>query len=300
MVARIFLNGRPMRDTEQNLPKTLPGSPTPKAAPLIVTIYGDIVEPRGGTLWIGDLITLCGQFGVNESLVRTAVSRLVSRDQLRGGREGRRSYYSLTDGARAGFRLAAERIFGVRDSDCDLLILVQPDRAEHERLLADGFGQIADTVFLGPDRPGRTGSGARLRAIAGQGRDPEIRSLLCQAFDLEGLSQAYSGFIAQYVPVIGGGPARLSGLNGLEALIIRLAMVHAFRTIRLRDPQLPPSVLPDDWPGHIARDLFAGTYLDLSEISDSFIGATFKGRGGALPVHTKAVNQRLATLRQNR
>ncbi|MEP5624759.1 MAG: PaaX family transcriptional regulator, partial [Hyphomicrobiales bacterium] len=84
----------------------------PKAAQLIVSIYGDIVEPRGGVLWMGDLIALCARFGVNESLVRTAVSRLVSRNQLSGERIGRRSYYGLTATARIEFHSAAELFFG--------------------------------------------------------------------------------------------------------------------------------------------------------------------------------------------
>ncbi len=74
----------------------------PKAAQLIVTIYGDIVEPRGGVLWMGDLISLCAGFSVNESLVRTAVSRLVSKGQLKGEREGRRSFYASDTGCPGG------------------------------------------------------------------------------------------------------------------------------------------------------------------------------------------------------
>lgn len=66
--------------------------PSPRCASFIVTIYGDVVEPRGGILWMGNLIDLCAVAGLNESLVRTSVSRLVSAGQLIGVREGRKSY----------------------------------------------------------------------------------------------------------------------------------------------------------------------------------------------------------------
>ncbi|TXI06996.1 MAG: PaaX family transcriptional regulator, partial [Rhizobium sp.] len=66
-----------------------------KAASFIVTIYGDVVEPRGGVVWIGNLIEACKCVGITETLVRTAVSRLVTAGQLVGEREGRRSYYRL-------------------------------------------------------------------------------------------------------------------------------------------------------------------------------------------------------------
>lgn len=60
-----------------------------KAAGFIVTIYGDVVEPRGGVVWTGNLIETCAAAGISETLVRTAVSRLVAAGQLSGEREGR-------------------------------------------------------------------------------------------------------------------------------------------------------------------------------------------------------------------
>ena len=73
-----------------------------KAAGFIVTIYGDVVEPRGGVAWTGNLIETCAAVGISETLVRTAVSRLVAAGQLSGEREGRRSFYRL-----AAFRVCA-------------------------------------------------------------------------------------------------------------------------------------------------------------------------------------------------
>ena len=64
--------------------------------------------PRGGVLWTGTLIELCGSAGINESLVRTAVSRLVAAERLAGERIGRRSYYRLAEAARAEFQQAAD------------------------------------------------------------------------------------------------------------------------------------------------------------------------------------------------
>ncbi|MBN9053453.1 MAG: PaaX family transcriptional regulator, partial [Rhizobiales bacterium] len=45
-----------------------------KAAGFIVTIYGDVVEPRGDVVWTGNLIETCAAVGISETLVRTAVS----------------------------------------------------------------------------------------------------------------------------------------------------------------------------------------------------------------------------------
>ena len=80
------------------------------AASFIVTVYGDIVVPRGEVLWMGSLIEICDSVGISENLVRTAVSRLVSAGSLLGERNGRRSFYRLAPAARAEFAEAAQRL----------------------------------------------------------------------------------------------------------------------------------------------------------------------------------------------
>ena len=82
-----------------------------RAASFIVTLYGDVVEPRGGLLWMGTLVEVCALVGISETRVRTAVSRLVAAGRLEGTREGRRSYYRLTEAARREFAAAAALVF---------------------------------------------------------------------------------------------------------------------------------------------------------------------------------------------
>ncbi len=49
-----------------------------RAGSLIITVFGDAVVPRGGVLSMASLIEIMRAFRVSESLVRTALSRLVS------------------------------------------------------------------------------------------------------------------------------------------------------------------------------------------------------------------------------
>ena len=83
-----------------------------RAAGFIVTLYGDAVVPRGGAVWIGTIIETCAAVGISETLVRTAVSRLVASGQLEGWRRGRRSFYRLSDGAQAEVEAAGRLIYG--------------------------------------------------------------------------------------------------------------------------------------------------------------------------------------------
>ena len=60
-------------------------------------IFGDGLEPRGGEIWLSNLIALAQPLGVNERLVRTSVYRLAQENWLERTASGRRSYYGLTD-----------------------------------------------------------------------------------------------------------------------------------------------------------------------------------------------------------
>jgi len=265
----------------------------PKAAQLIVTIYGDIVEPRGGVLWMGDLISLCAGFGVNESLVRTAVSRLVGKGQLAGEREGRRSFYGLTPDARDEYHLAAELFFGPEDGDCAWIVTHCPNPLEQTELSRRGFVQLGGPVFIGADRPGCAPLGTGFRANALQPDGDDLRDLVSGAFQLETLAEDYKDFALRFRPMLD----LIHGLPSQQtALLYRLALVHAYREIRLRDPRLPRTVLTDTWPGFAARKLFAELYGKLSEAADLYIGERLLSRNGPLPAAPDAVRKRMKML----
>ncbi len=63
---------------------------------LIISVFGDMVVPRGGRIWLGSLIRLLEPLGLNERLVRTSVFRLARDQWLRTEALGRRSDYLLT------------------------------------------------------------------------------------------------------------------------------------------------------------------------------------------------------------
>ncbi|WP_298815300.1 PaaX family transcriptional regulator C-terminal domain-containing protein [uncultured Roseibium sp.] len=265
----------------------------PKAAQLIVTIYGDIVEPRGGVLWMGNLISLCSGFGVNESLVRTAVSRLVSKGQLSGERDGRRSFYALTEEARNEYHLAADLFFGPSDSDCDWIISVSSVPAEQDKLLRAGFVNLGGNVFIAADRHDRPLNDVSFRSSAEDPNSKSFRTLLRSSFKLDELSDEYMEFTKRYQPM---DAVLEKTLSDQEALLCRLALVHDYRAIRFRDPRLPPGALPVDWPGHDAHRLFAVLYAGLSEAADNFIGQHLMNQAGLLGATPAPIKSRLETI----
>ena len=82
-----------------------------RASSLIVTVYGDAIEPHGGAVWLGSLIQLLEPMGINQRLICTSVFRLTKDGWLKADKVGRRSYYSLTGAGRRRFEKAFKRVY---------------------------------------------------------------------------------------------------------------------------------------------------------------------------------------------
>ena len=126
------------------------GVETPRASAFIVTIYGDVVVPRGGVLWIGNLIECCSVQGISETLVRTAVSRLMSAGRLQSKRLGRKSFYGLTKAAQEEFRDAANILYTPEPEPAGWLIEIGNPRSDEEK--AHGWVSVASNLAIAPNR----------------------------------------------------------------------------------------------------------------------------------------------------
>lgn len=269
-----------------------------KAAGFIVTIYGDVVEPRGGVVWTGNLIETCADVGISETLVRTAVSRLVAAGQLSGEREGRRSFYRLAAPARTEFAAAARMLFGppeVADWHFVQLTGAAPDEAMHA-LERAGHARLGPRLAVGArPMPSLKQPAVLFRAevVSGEG---DLGAFAADHWNLAQHVDAYRGFIQRFgrlADLLGGG----ARLGTAESLAARLVLVHQFRLVVLRDPRLPQAALPADWPGEEARRLFNDLYLRLSPEADLHVARHFVTADGALPEVSEATLRRLSLLR---
>lgn len=255
------------------------------AAAFIVTVYGDVVVPRGGVLWTGTLIDLCARVGINESLVRTAVSRLVAASRLEGERIGRRSYYRLRSSAVAEFMQAADLLYGpdrpargwqiIHDPD------LRPEDAQRQRM-----GHMGGPVYIRPDR----GQSMPPGALVFHAEAVTTAGPLAGFWDLSALRDGYGRFMALFRDV------EPEALTDSDALVTRLLLVHGYRMVLLRDPRLPQEHLPPDWNGAQARDLFRRLYLALTPAAHRHVSTACEGVDGLLSSETESTQRRLEAL----
>jgi phenylacetic acid degradation operon negative regulatory protein len=254
-----------------------------RAAAFIVTVYGDIVLPRGGVFWTGSLIEICNRAGLSESVVRTAVSRLVTANRLKGERNGRRSYYSLDASSRAEFAQAAKLLYqpDIEPKGWQIIFAPELSDLESSRLR---MGRMGSSVFIRPDRGQSLPDNAQIL----EAQDPNDMSWIAQFWDLSQIHQRYTDLIARFDPLY----QQVGALSEETALIARLILVHIYRGVLLRDPRLPLHALPHDWQGHKARNLFRELYLALTPKAEICISNLCEGVDGILPTTTEETQLR--------
>lgn len=251
---------------------------------LIITLFGDAVVPRGGELALASLLAITGAMGIGEGVVRTALSRLAAEGWLERRRLGRHAFYRLAASAQSAFAEASRRIYGPPREDGNgqlTLVLLSPE-AERERaraaLEAAGFVALGPGLFVAPiDRPLPELPGLiRIQAVPYPGDGPRLSAL---AWPLGAIAARYRQFCASWAPAL----ADARPIEPLAALVARTLLIHDYRRILLKDPLLPPALLPPDWPQPEARALCARLWRRLLPPSEAWLDAMARNAEGRLP-----------------
>ena len=69
-------------------------------------------------------------------------------------------------------------------------------------------------------------------------------------------------------------------------------MIHDFRRLLLRDPELPAVLLPAKWPGQKARDLCRDLYQRLLPASEGYLDQHLQLASGVVPEASTLLAQR--------
>jgi phenylacetic acid degradation operon negative regulatory protein len=279
-----------------------------QAGSLIISVFGDAILPRGGRVWLGSLIRLLEPLELNERLIRTSVFRLVKEEWLRTETVGRRADYALTHSGRRRFEEAARHIYASHAPLWDRrwrLILAVGDFDPKERealrraLFWQGFGVLGADCFVHPSADltaafdalvaeGLAGHLDRLMPLLAadsrSGLSANDADLVRRAWNLEELGEAYAGFVNTYQPILGELRGdRQADVGDEEAFLVRTLLIHDYRRLLLRDPELPDVLLPADWPGQKARLLCKELYRRLEVPSERHLDQCLTLADGSTP-----------------
>lgn len=257
----------------------------PSPGSLILTFYGAYGRRAGGgSVPVAALIRLLGAVGVDAPSVRSAVSRLKRRGLLVAERAGSRSAgYAPSEDARQLLQDGDRRIHDRPRPDGDgswlLAVFSVPEserRRRHvlrSRLARLGFGNAAPGVWIAPahleEETRHTLRRLELDAYVDLFRGTHAgftptREAVARWWDLPAIAELHRGFLSVHEPVLRAW-SRRRDVPPPDAYRDYLPALDAWRRLPYAEPALPTSLLPADWPGARAAEVFAALDARLRE-----------------------------------
>lgn len=223
---------------------------------LVITVFGDLVQHRGGQISTQRLGQLLGRVGIEPGTVRTALSRLTRDGWLERERQGRSSLCRLSAQGINRFAPATSRIYAAPRSrpvaEWSMVLTLGSARDLSVTLVpAEQVHPDADCVVRGPlSHISETYRASLLT--------PDHRlALSALAEDLQVLSSLT--------------------LDGLDAAAARMLLIHRWRRIVLRFPDLAPELMPEDAPLAHPRLSVAQCYAALLAPGERWLDAPVNG-----------------------
>lgn len=240
------------------------------AGSLLLTVFGEYVLPQGQPVWTSTLLHVLTGLEVEEKSTRQALARMAADGWIVSERAGRRVRWGLTGQGRALLSEGAERIysFGRERNSWDgrwltLLASVPESRRDLRHQLRTGLtwaglGSPAPGVWITPHVSREAEAKQVVESLglegavfsfcgpfAGIGSE---RAMVEQAWHLGDLAVAYEEFVGSF--------AGLRPEPGDQVLLAQIRLVHEWRRFPRLDPQLPLELLPPEWIGVRAANVF--------------------------------------------
>jgi phenylacetic acid degradation operon negative regulatory protein len=245
-----------------------PGS----TASLLRTIVGLYLRRLDGWISAADLVSLAGDLGIPSALARTGITRLKQKGLLLAERDGTAGY-RLSPAALPMLEAGDRRIFRMRTmTDADTWCLVSFSIPESERSVRHQLRKRLQWIGAGVVSPA-------LWICPGHLQD-EVEHILDDLGARQWVTLFPAGAPTTAVPVVEAAAKwwdldalrreHLAFQESLSALpaapfAAYVQLVDTWRVLPYVDPGLPPSMLPDDWPGARSFDEYARLSSALAE-----------------------------------
>ncbi|MDN6748232.1 MAG: hypothetical protein L0L93_14755 [Brevibacterium sp.] len=206
------------------------------------------------------IVFVMGRLGVGESAARSVLQRMAAKNFIVRHKEGRKTFYTLSDRGRAILREGQEKMFaGWQPQDWDgrwtfVRIQVPESKRTLRHQMASrqswaGFAQVDGgpwvapgphdvATILGPEQ-----SVISPIVVYGEPQPPTSEEMLAGAFDLAELAADYESFGEKWRAV------DPDSLSPVDALVKRVELHLDWLALARTDPQLPATLLPKGWPG---------------------------------------------------
>lgn len=257
----------------------------------LLTFLALYARPAEKTISIAAIIRFMDELGSEASSVRSSISRLKKKGVLNSKKTSLGSEYAFSELLEPHMLAGDERIFSPRSMGIgEPWLLVSYSVPESERqnrhkirsgLTRIGFGTVSSALYIGPKHL-HTETVQYIREyqlwdyvqlfIGQPDSQGNLQEKVAQWWNLEGLYKEYKVFLECYQPELLKWQSWLRDGGGTtsDAFKLYIPMVTHWRRLIFMDPGLPLELLPTNWIGTEARQLFFNLNNIISPLSSQY------------------------------
>ncbi len=229
---------------------------------IIVSLFGDMAQEPGAQISGGVLTLIIEPMGIKPEAIRVALHRLRKDGWIESDRIGRVSRHVLSEFGRTQSAAVTPRIYARGPSPIEnwhLLIAEDGSGTQvlEDVMLSDDYIPIGRNVAMGAGPVPDQSDGLLALDISPHAAPKWVQDRLCPP-ELRASCKALLG------AVVRAAKSRPEGWapTPLQSATLRTLLVHRWRRVVLRQPDLPLAFYPVDWAGPACRDSVFGL-LDL-------------------------------------
>lgn len=265
---------------------------------LIITLFGLYSRTPGTVLPVAAIVSLLKDLGYDAPGVRSAVSRLKSKEILHSAPLGRVAAYELTESVRTTFSEGDERIFAetfpTQPHDWVLALFSVPEAQRNLRhklrkvLSGLGYGTLGSGVWIAngrfmaqtQQRLVQNGLAEYVEFFRGEYFfGGNIREQVARWWDLDSIDELMTAFLDLYgdaeevwTNAVGTDPAQAlraaTAEQCLEAFGYYVPMLTMWRRLPYKDPNLPLDYMPEGWKEPLARRAFVRAHRLIAPLAE--------------------------------
>jgi phenylacetic acid degradation operon negative regulatory protein len=276
-------------------------APSMKPRSVVFDLFGDHLRYHGGAARTQVLVELLDVFGIGEPTARIALARMGKEGWFDTHREGRQVVWKLTDKSWRLLDEGRDRIFSRTERPWDgqwrmvIYAMSEQGRAERERLRRTlswlGFGPLATATWISPharleqvEQALSEDSAIRVDLLTCRSRSRATDlDMVDRSWDLKALHLDYQDLVERLAAL--RRTTDLVSLSGPDALRQRTELVAAYRHFPFRDPDLPAELLPADWAGRRAHELFVQAHEALAAEASAYVASVLERHGQGTTAH---------------
>lgn len=248
--------GKKKDEEFQSAIRILAGSDAPRVWSLIVTVFGDLAQKQGDAIsgpMLGDILS---PVGVRPEAMRVALHRLRNEGWIETSKRGREALHRLSTTGLDQSSAASGRIYAPAQEAvhewhvlCYPSVLSSDEHSRTGRFEKGGYVAIAPRVYLANGPLARRD----VDALALEGNISDVPDWLSQSLAPRPLISAFKDLSAaiQLMDIQG---EIVDGLTPCQIATLRALVVHRWRKLVLKLPNVPDLLFGAEFAGTICRE----------------------------------------------